>query len=251
MGWETWYGRERVAEAVASSICAADALRKLDLRAAGGNFKTLKRWTAAWDISTEHFDPHAKSRSGRHWRGQRAPLADLLVAGSTASRHALKKRLFEAGLKQRACEHCGQGEEWRGRPMTLILDHINGTSNDNRLENLQIVCPNCAATLDTHCGRNAPARRTCPTCSSQFAPQDRRTRYCSRACFHAAPSPHTGKPQVHLRRVERPSEEQLLAEIAEHGTERVGGMYGVSGTAIRKWRDFYARERERGADTPD
>jgi len=35
--------------------------------------------------------------------------------------------------------------------MTLILDHINGVNNDNRLENLRIVCPNCNATLDTHC----------------------------------------------------------------------------------------------------
>jgi hypothetical protein len=37
--------------------------------------------------------------------------------------------------------------------MSLIIDHINGVGDDNRLENLQIVCPNCAATLDTHCGR--------------------------------------------------------------------------------------------------
>jgi hypothetical protein len=37
--------------------------------------------------------------------------------------------------------------------MSLILDHINGVNNDNRIENIRIVCPNCNATLDTHCGK--------------------------------------------------------------------------------------------------
>ena len=49
----------------------------------------------------------------------------------------------------RRCELCGQTESWRGRTMALILDHVNGVPTDNRLENLRIVCPNCAATLDT------------------------------------------------------------------------------------------------------
>jgi hypothetical protein len=34
------------------------------------------------------------------------------------------------------------------------MDHINGVNNDNRIENIRIVCPNCNATLDTHCGKN-------------------------------------------------------------------------------------------------
>lgn len=49
---------------------------------------------------------------------------------------------------------CGQGEEWMGKKMSLILDHINGVHDDNRIQNLRIVCPNCNATLDTHCGKN-------------------------------------------------------------------------------------------------
>ena len=38
---------------------------------------------------------------------------------------------------------------WQGKPLTLILDHINGKNNDDRLENLRWVCPNCNRQLPT------------------------------------------------------------------------------------------------------
>jgi hypothetical protein len=68
--------------------------------------------------------------------------------------------------------------------MSLILDHINGVADDNRLENLRIVCPNCAATLDTHCGRNTAMvdERTCARCGVDFRAKYGSQRYCSREC---------------------------------------------------------------------
>jgi hypothetical protein len=38
--------------------------------------------------------------------------------------------------------------------MPLILDHINGINNDDRLENLRWVCPNCNSILPTTGSRN-------------------------------------------------------------------------------------------------
>ncbi len=60
---------------------------------------------------------------------------------------------LRAGLKQKRCEECGI-DSWMGQPVTLVLDHINGINNDNRLENLRILCPNCHALTETWCGRN-------------------------------------------------------------------------------------------------
>jgi hypothetical protein len=83
------------------------------------------------------------------WNNDKINLCDILIENSSYSRASLKDRLYKEGLKKRECELCGQGEEWVGKKMSLILDHINGVNNDNRIENIRIVCPNCNATLDT------------------------------------------------------------------------------------------------------
>jgi hypothetical protein len=61
----------------------------------------------------------------------------VLVVDSTYKRQSVKRRLLREGIKQPRCEMCGQDESWFGSRMSLVLDHINGVPNDNRLENLR------------------------------------------------------------------------------------------------------------------
>ena len=234
------YTETEAREAVAASLSYAETLRRLGMCDRGGAWKVLKRWVAIWGIPTDHFDPMAARRAALA-RPPR-PLEELLVAGRPVASSGLKERLYRAGLKARACELCGQGEEWNGRRMSLVLDHVNGVRDDNRLENLRIVCPNCNATLDTHCGRNAAilVDRECVRCGATFRPKQARQRYCSRECGTRAKKPRGPRPA--LRRAERPPHEQLLHEIATLGYVGVGRKYGVSDNAIRKWRRAYERE---------
>jgi hypothetical protein len=165
------YTRDEAAAAVRRSKSLSQALRELGLRPAGGNHRTFRRHLVEWGISTEHFDPAAcQARAGR---GRAVSLESILVEHSTFARGHLKERLYAAGVKSPRCELCGQGPRWCGREMALVLDHINGIADDNRIENLRIVCPNCAATLDTHCGRNArpPETQTCERCGERFHPR--------------------------------------------------------------------------------
>jgi len=237
------YTERQARKAVAESFTYTQVLRRLGLCPAGGNAALLKKWLARWDISTEHFDPRHDRRSGA-----RAPkaLSEILVEGSTYARSNLKARLYDSGLKRPICELCGQGELWRGKPLGLILDHVNGVRDDNRLENLRIVCPNCAATFDTHCGRKnrlEPVERACLLCGATFRAKYPRQRYCSGACGTRAPRPSRGVPKPQLRRVERPPYDQLLREIAASSWSAVGRRYGVSDNAVRKWVRQYERER--------
>jgi hypothetical protein len=85
-------------------------------------------------------------------RSSLIPLDQLLVKSRRTSRGHLKARLIAAGLKKNECEECGL-TEWRGAPIGLQLHHRNGDKTDNRLPNLQILCPNCHAQTDTWGGR--------------------------------------------------------------------------------------------------
>jgi hypothetical protein len=228
-------------DAVAASASYSETLRRIGLRPAGGNAGTIKKYIEAWNISTAHFDPYAASR-GRQMRNARKPLVEILVEHSTYHRGHLKQRLYDEGLKQPFCEQCGQGEQWRGRRMAMILDHINGVGDDHRLENLQIVCPNCAATLDTHCGRQNRHRHFCESCESEFLPNGSGQRWCSPKC---AGTRLIGVPKPETRKVARPPHAQLVREVHALGWSAVGRRYGVSDNAVRKWRRQYEREQAR------
>lgn len=213
--WE----REKIENIIKESLSQKEVLEKMGLRAAGSNFETLKKYIKLYNLDTTHFRRCYDNMVFKN-KDNKITLKEVLKENSNYSRGHLKERLYEDGLKERKCELCGQDEEWNGKHMSLILDHINGIYNDNRIENLRIVCPNCNATLETHCGKNTQEK-----IKNKIEQKEK----------------NIINSFISRRKVKRPSFEELKIEIEKFGLVGVGRKYGVSGNAIKKWIKTYKK----------
>ncbi|MGH7716883.1 MAG: HNH endonuclease signature motif containing protein [Vulcanimicrobiaceae bacterium] len=75
------------------------------------------------------------------------------VPSEAKCRTNLKRRLLEGGILKNECSECGLSE-WRSKPLSIQIDHVNGIREDNRIENLRMLCPNCHSQTDTFASRN-------------------------------------------------------------------------------------------------
>lgn len=149
------YSPERLAAAAAQARSVYEVMRLLGVRISGGSHAHISRQLKRFDIDTSHFTRQA------HNKGQPSPRrttsSQLLLRLPAGSRRTpgtrLKWALADIGVPVE-CEECLCGPLWRGRPLTLHVDHINGDFLDNRPPNLRMLCPNCHSQTDTFAGRN-------------------------------------------------------------------------------------------------
>lgn len=139
--------------AVSSSKSYAEVIKKLGLKPAGSNYETVKSKIKELNLNTSHMTGQGWNVKLKFVPNTAQPLSEILVKNSTfKSTFNLKNRLLKEGLKEHKCEICKQ-TEWLGKPIPLELHHINNVKNDLRIENLQILCPNCHAQTDNYRGK--------------------------------------------------------------------------------------------------
>lgn len=151
---ERKWTEKQLREAVKEARSIRQVLAKIGLKEAGGNYAQIKKYLHFYKIDISHLKGRGWSK-GLNLTGKRLiPLEKILKRNSDFQSYKLKRRLFLEGLKQERCEICGWNERSKDGRLPLELDHINGDSRDNRLENLRILCPNCHSLQPTHRGRN-------------------------------------------------------------------------------------------------
>ena len=161
------YTAELLAPLAASSRSAGEVLSKLQLRPTGGNYRMLALRLRLSGIETGHFKGAGWARGltlavdggvAKSGAKRRRPDGEVFVANSPETCGVrLVRRLRRLGWLYQ-CQECSLSS-WRERPLSLHLDHINGINNDNRLENLRFLCPNCHSQTATYC-KKMSARAT-------------------------------------------------------------------------------------------
>lgn len=197
---------------------------KLNIVRTGNSNKTIKKYITLYNISISHFITKEQHLKSLHEKA-RIPLKEILIKNSMyTNNHNLKKRLIKSGLLKKECNYCGLGEMWKDKKLSLQLDHKNGIRNDNRIENLRLLCPNCHSQTETFSGKHTSKKRRL-----NIELQKQRDKNSGRTTKQVEHSFKQRKIKI------RPSKEQLLKEIQELGYLGTGRKYGVSDNAIRKW----------------
>lgn len=157
------FTNEQFLHAIKNNYSIAGVLRELLLKPAGANYKTFNMLSKQLNADTSHFTGkgHLKGKT-RNW-GKIIPLDEFLTENSHHNPGHLKKRLVKENriIYQCSIQEC-EISNWKGAPISLHLDHINGDSSDNRLINLRLLCPNCHSQTSTYCGKNIRRRKRAP-----------------------------------------------------------------------------------------
>lgn len=117
----------------------------------GSAIKIMQEMCQQYGFDTSHFNGQGHTKNtGRY----RTPIEKYLNNEQTVTSFKLRNRLFAEGYFEKKCCRCGL-TEWLGNPIPLELHHKDGNKQNNHLENLEILCPNCHYFTDTYKTKNA------------------------------------------------------------------------------------------------
>ena len=223
------YTVEEIKQIVAISDSYKDFARKIGYSnsPSGDTIKMITNFLQ--DFDTSHF--YTKEKIERTEE-------NIFIQKSTASQSTLRKWYIKGEYSPYKCSICNLEPIWQGQELSLILDHINGINNDDRLENLRWVCPNCNQQLETTGSKN-PNRKIfakkyyCQDCGKEIFKGSKRCIACE--AIHKT-----------IKEEDMPvSREELKKLIRNTPFTQIGKQYGVSDNAIRKWCDKYNLARKK------
>lgn len=249
-------------EIIKESFGIREALQKMGLEAAGGNYASFHRRVKELGIDTSHFTGQAHMR-GKTF-GPKKPLSYYFEGKAIISSDSLKRRILSEGLKDHKCEECGL-DWWLYDKIPLELHHVNGNHSDNAFENLQLLCPNCHALTDNYRGRaqsraiNKESRilLTPPIIKTPEEVNREKTEIQELKATKTKEKLKNRKPYIHKTKIVWPSDNELVEILWNKSTSQFARENSLSSNAVKRHCERrnlpvpslgFWRKRETGAD---
>lgn len=219
------YSDEEFSQIVAENT----SLRKIGLALGyspnlGAGFLAIRKRIEELNLSTEHFTRGTEDNI--KWTRDNA-----FQKGTTLSSTRLRKLFLEEHTQDYVCSICGQPPEWENKPLTLILDHIDGDHMNNTLSNLRWVCPNCNQQLETTGSKNRKQKieqNYCVDCGVPIGQTSTRCRKCA--------SLHRKTTEIY----DKLSREILKEKIRNKTFTSIAKEYGYKdGNSVKRWCRHY------------
>lgn len=213
------YSDTEFTQIVMQSYSMSEISRKLGYGShSGDSLQRIRKRIDKLHISTSHFSNMNKRQIVRNEE-------NIFIKNSTVSQNTLRNWYKKRNYTPYICSICGQPPFWKGKQLTLILDHINGCNNDDRLENLRWVCPNCNQQLPTTNGKNHKKNKKiyyCVDCGIRIT-RGLRCIGCN------------AKTKIIPECDMLTNKEELKELIYTKSFVEIGKQFNVSDNTIRKW----------------
>lgn len=219
---KTKYTKEIIYEAVKKSTSISGVVRFFDISVTGASHRFFKKLIEKYEISTSHFVNTNKGIIS----SKKLHYSKILVKNRNSSKESsktLRRALIEYGIEYK-CNICNISC-WQNKKIRLEIHHINENVFDNRIENLQLVCPNCHSQIHNKCGKKRhKAKYNCRFCNDKCYSKTKICRKC------------------HIKELKKdiPSKQEIIDNfIKVKSFIGLGKIYNVTDNAVRKWCKFY------------
>lgn len=216
---------KKVCELIPKCNSINEVLKILGHKGTSEYYRQIQTIITKYGLNTDHFGKLQKNN-----KIEKRKTDDILIENIDINVSKLRDRLIKENIKKYECECCGL-VEWNGKPIPLQLHHINGNRKDNRLENLQILCPNCHAQTENFSKRKHLSNKNkCLICGCEISSK---SKYCKKCYWEEIAKKHLHNYDKYTEIVEK---ETLLNDFKELGTfTGVGKKYNVSDNTIKNW----------------
>ena len=220
---------DQVREIVKNSSNKKEVAIKLGYSSDGGSTnRTLTNYFEEHNIDVSHL---LKPNSHKY------TIDEVFCENGTIAQHSLVSWYKKGEYTPYKCSICGQEPFWNGKPLIMILDHINGKHRDDRLENLRWVCPNCNYQLETTGFKKIRVKENndvyCIDCGKKISKGSIRCLQCEG---------ENKKVPLEDMPVTR---EELKDLIRNLSFVKIGEKYNMSDNAVRKWCDKFNLPRRK------